>query len=115
MESASTTSVTVGRYELDVAAPAGTLIAAGGHEGEPPAALVRALREKASRLVDRADTTTGHIEESSGLIKDVLAGALVDPARAIADADLLLRFFGKLVDEGRLAEALRVARTTTRA
>jgi hypothetical protein len=115
MDSASLTSVSVGRYALDVGASAGTLIATGGQEGDPPVALVRALREKASRLVDRADTTTGRIEESSGLVRDVLDGALVDRERAIADADLLLGLFGKLVEEGRLAEAMRVARTATRA
>jgi List-Bact-rpt repeat protein len=108
---ASAGSVTVGRYELALGAPVGTLIAADGQTGEPPQALARALREKASGLVDSASEATARVEGVTGLVKDVLEGALVDPRRASADADLLLELFQRLIKEGRLAEALRVART----
>jgi len=110
-ESVSASSVTVGRYELAVGASAGTRIVSSRDKGEPPATLVATLNEKASRLVDGTGEATGRIEDGAGLLRDVLEGTLTDPQRAVADADLLLELFQRLVKEGRFAEALRVART----
>jgi uncharacterized repeat protein (TIGR02543 family) len=110
-DSASTSRVSIGRYELEVGAPAGTLIVAGGPERVPPADLAHALREKAPRVVESAGEATARVEDGVGLVKDVLDGVLLDPQRAVKDVDLLLELFERLVKEGRLSEALRLART----
>jgi Divergent InlB B-repeat domain len=111
-DSESATHVTVGRYELEVGALAGTVITAGTRDGHPPAELARALREKPQRdLLESADEATARIEDGVGVVKDVLEGTLLDPQRAVRDVDLLLELLQRQVKEGRLAEALRVART----
>ena len=61
--------------------------------------------------MESAGEATARVEDGVGLAKDVLEGALLDPQRAIKDVDLLLELFQRLVKEGRLAEALRVARS----
>jgi hypothetical protein len=108
----SASRVAIGRYELEVGAAAGTVVASATPDGDAPADLARALRAKPpGDVVESAAEATARIEDGVGLVKDVLEGALLDPQRAIKDVDLLLELFQRLVKEGRLAEALRVARS----
>lgn len=111
---ASTGSVPVGRYELEVGAPPGTLIVSrAGHDDPGP--LARALREKPARraAIDRAETAeeaAARTADGLELLTDILKGAVLEPQRAIKHVDLLLELMQRLDDEGRRADALRVAR-----
>ena len=110
----STGRVPIGRYELEVGAPPGTLIVArDGHDD--PAALARALRETPAprAAIDRAATAeeaAARTADGLELLTDILKGAVLEPQRAVQHVDLLLELMQRLDDEGRLAEALRVAR-----
>lgn len=110
----STDRVRVGRYELEVGAPAGTLIVSrAGHDD--PGALARALREEPPRraAIDRAESAeeaAARTADGLELLTDVLKGVVLEPQRAVKHVDLLLELMQRLDDEGRLADALRVAR-----
>ena len=110
----STGRVRVGRYELEVGAPPGTLIVArAGHDD--PGALARALREQPARraAIDRAEgaeEAAARAADGLELLTDILKGAVLEPQRAVQHVDLLLELTQRLDDEGRLADALRVAR-----
>jgi Divergent InlB B-repeat domain len=110
----STSRVSIGRYELEVGAPAGTLVVSRAGDGDP-GALARALREKPARrtAIDRAESAeeaAARTADGLELLTDILKGVVLEPQRAVKHADLLLELMQRLDDEGRLADALRVAR-----
>src|SRR5215217_3946604 len=98
----STGRVPIGRYELEVGAPPGTLIVArAGHDD--PGALARALREKPARraAIDRAETAeeaAARTADGLELLTDILKGALLEPQRAVMHVDLLLELMQRLDD-----------------
>src|SRR5512133_540202 len=110
----STGRVRVGRYVLEVGAPPGTLIVArAGHDD--PGALARALREQPARpaAIDRAESAeeaAARAADGLELLADILKGAVLEPQRVVKHVDLLLELTQRLDDEGRLADAVRVAR-----
>ena len=112
--SRSTATVRVGRYELAIGAPAGTLIVSRAGDDDP-AALARALREKPAQrgAIDRAESAeeaAARTADGLDLLTDILKGIVLEPERAVKHVDLLLELMQRLDDEGRLADALRVAR-----
>ena len=113
-DSRSTATVRVGRYELAIGAPAGTLIVSRAGDDDP-AALARALREKPAQrgAIDRAESAeeaAARTADGLDLLTDILKGVVLEPERAVKHVDLLLELMQRLDDEGRLADALRVAR-----
>ncbi len=119
-----TARVTVGRYTLEVGAPAGTAIAdAEGGPADTARPLQRALREDRERakepgpeapagadaVVGEASEVTAKIERAVGLFTAVAQGR-VDPAALSSEIDALLDLLQRLDRKGRWREALRVAR-----
>jgi hypothetical protein len=110
----STSRVAVGRYELEVGPPAGTLIVSRGGDADP-GDLARALRAKPARrgAIDRAESAeeaAARTADGLELLTDILKGVVLEPQRAVKHADLVLELIQRLDDEGRFADALRVAR-----
>jgi hypothetical protein len=109
-------SVSVGRHQLDVGDPAGTLIAQSDAPAEADSApLARALRERrtlaaaAEELVDSASEVASRTEQAVALFKDLAAGG-VDPRSVSGHVDLMLDMLERLDRQGRWKEARRLAR-----
>jgi List-Bact-rpt repeat protein len=103
-----TSRVPIGRYEVEVGAPAGTVVVARDGDGDP-GALARALRA-APGFVSTLEKGTERPEDAVELITDVLNGVVIEPQRAVAHVDLLLELLQRYVGQGRRADAVRVAR-----
>ncbi len=104
----------IGRYRLEVGGDAGTLIVSRTSDGDP-AELAQALRAKPARrsaieVTESAEELAARAAGGLELLTDVLKGAVLEPERVTQHADLLFELLQRLDDEGRLADALRVAR-----
>ena len=114
-------SVAIGRSVITVGVPGGTLITAGTRlsadaETADPLELAAALAEEEPRetigeLTERsvmtASEATDRVEQAAELLRDALAGELVDLARAGQVLDVLQR----LDKDGRYEEWLHYARS----
>ena len=114
-------SVAIGRSVITVGVPGGTLITAGTRlsadaETADPLELAAALgqeepRETIGELTERsvmtASEATDRVEQAAELLRDALAGELVDLARAGQVLDVLQR----LDKDGRYEEWLHYARS----
>jgi hypothetical protein len=111
--------VPIGRYVLEVGAPAGTLITPHAEAGDY-APLAKALeseqRERptpgaaAEHAVEAATEATARAEEAVDLFRATVEGSLLDPTQLAGRIDLMLELLQRLDREGRWEEAIRVAR-----
>ena len=109
----STGSVPVGRYELEVALRRDADRLARRPRRSRPAGAGAAREAGAARRDHRAETAeeaAARTADGLELLTDILKGAVLEPQRAIKHVDLLLELMQRLDDEGRRADALRVAR-----
>jgi List-Bact-rpt repeat protein len=111
-----TRSVPIGRYALAVGAPGGSLISPGPEISADAAAEVAdalaqpTAGEQFEGAVVSAQDATKHVEQAESLLRDVLAGSLLDPADLSERAGVMLKELARLDKDGRYDEWLRYAR-----
>ena len=111
-----TGSVAIGGYRLAVGAPAGTLISRTAEGSEDARAeLDEALKEETAGQVFEgvmadAHEATAKVEQAESLLRDVLAGTLLEPADLSERAGEMLKVLARLDEDDRYEEWLRYAR-----
>jgi hypothetical protein len=118
-----TRGVAVGRYALNVAGPAGTLILPGpliadDTAVETPAELADALKKDERQTVGQrferatmaAEEVTSRLEEADRLLQSALDGSLWELDHLLAHVGEMLDVFDSLDRDGRWDEWLRYAR-----
>jgi hypothetical protein len=123
LDSGMTCAVTVGRYELNVGAPPGTLISLAA---QPTGADLRPLRlalqdggdDKKQRKVgvgdlpdaiDDVSGATAEAENAIALLRSLAEGNVLEPKRLSSEIDALLDLVARLDRDEHSREALQVA------
>jgi hypothetical protein len=117
--------VPVGRFILEIGAPAGTSILDAEDEGdnnlrplqgalkedkaEAPEPGTRGIADAATEVVDEASEMTSKLEHAVGLLNQVAEGRL-DPKALSGEVPMLLDALERLDRDRRWSEALRLAR-----